>query len=128
MALDTKDKVYVGIFGLVVLLAGFGGTLLLTPNQLDNAYVCTTNEKVAIFDRLSSTSKTGYYTDLATKEVKSNACTNGVWVKLTKYAEQKGVDVNTFLDKNLEPEKIIPSARSGAKSYSCDVSGCIEKR
>lgn len=60
--METNQKVTYGLIGLLSLMvAGLGGSIFLTPDQLDNAYVCSVNENVAFFDRLSSTEKTGYY-------------------------------------------------------------------
>ena len=137
----TNEKIVYGVIGLVLLLAGgFGGSLLLSPDEFANAYVCSSTEKVGIFERLSSTAKTGYYTN-ELGEAKSSPCRDGTWIKLKAYAESKGIDPNALLEKSeitvfdppvvLEPLPTgspVPSgARAGAKEYLCSPTGCVEK-
>ena len=96
--LKMEDITKYGIIGTIALLLGFSGSLLLSQDQIDKAYVCTTNENLAFFDRLSSTGKTGYYTN-ESGSLKSNICTNGQWVKLVDYANSRGIDPESFLIK-----------------------------
>lgn len=95
----TTEKTMGGIVGLVLLLAGFGGSQLLTPEQLDRAYVCPLTEELGFFDKLSGSGKTGYYTVDGLEE--SESCRSGYdfasWVKLSEYAKQEGISVEEFL-------------------------------
>lgn len=112
----ADNKIIYGLIGLITLLAGFGGSQLLSQDQIDHAYVCTTNQNLAFFDRLSSTSKTGYYTENGT--LKSIICTNGIWVKLTIYANQKNISVELF------KEPIPASAINLPIQYKCTQTNC----
>lgn len=108
-----------GIIGLVAILAGFGGSMYLTHDQLNHAYVCSTNQEVGIFDRLSSTMKTGYW--MENNIEKSKVCKNGNWIKLKDYAEQNNISISTILNQ-------IPGIESGgnsARSYSCNYERCV---
>lgn len=111
------NKLIGGIIGIVSLLLGFGGSLLLNPDQLAKAYVCTSNEKIGVFDRLSSTSKTGYYLDNGVE--KSSVCTSGLWLKLEVYAQSKGVSIEQLLQSPQDN----PVAQ--AKQYLCNSEGCV---
>ena len=56
-----NDKVKYGIVGLLCILAGFGGNIYLTQEQLDNAFYCSATEEVGIFyGGVSSTGLTAY--------------------------------------------------------------------
>lgn len=130
--METSTKILSGVLGLVVLLAGLGGTIYLTTDEYDNAYVCTSSEKVGVFERLSSTGKTGYYTDSSGNQ-KYAVCTNGVWVHLSPYAQEKGLEPASFLASSKEAglKEIIPSPVTydcaGVKKYSCDSVGCVAR-
>lgn len=102
-----------GVIGLVALLLGFGGSMMLDQDSIDHGYVCNMNEKLAFFDRLSSTSKTGYWMEGGIE--KSSACTNGQWIKLSAYAQSKGVSVEQML---IQIQSVKPAAPT-AKSYYC---------
>jgi len=124
----VDQKIIYGVIGLVALLVGFGGTQLLTQDQLDKTYVCTTNEKFGLFERLSSTSKTGYYTDEA-GVLRSSACTNGFWIPLKEYAQTRGIDPSVLLQKQLE-QPVVEQVRqgvSGGKQYLCNSKECVPK-
>lgn len=97
-----------GVVGIVALLMGFGGSVVLTKDQLDHGYVCTTTESVGFFNNLSSTMKTGYF------DKGSSVCRNGVWIPLKQYAKDKGVSIDTLL--NNKPEDAV--------SYLCDQFKC----
>ena len=120
----VNTKITYGVIGLVALLLGFGGSLLLNQDQMDKAYVCSSNDKLGFFDRLSSTSKTGYFKgdDGLEKKV---TCTGGTWVKLTTYANSKGVDASVFL----QPEVDGLRQQSSSNQWSCSPEpvGCVPK-
>jgi len=108
-----------GIIGILALLMGFGGSLLLSQNQIDSAYICTANENVGFFDSFSSTMKTGYWSDDSGDH--SSVCRGGYWVKLVDYAKEKGVDPKIFLYK----ENIIEEPSQGGIKYRCDYRECV---
>lgn len=96
-----------GIIGLLsALMLGTSGVLYLSSTQLNNAYICTTTLNVGIFDRLSSTNKTGYWSVNGT--TKSKVCTNGYWERLAEYAKAHNINIE---------EKT-------AKRYVCDMTKC----
>jgi len=119
--METNTKIGAGILGLLLVLAGFGGSILLTPEQLDHAYVCSISEKVGIFDRLSSTAKSGYFIDETGAE-KSAVCTGGLWIPLKEYAAAKGVSVDQFL-KSSQLDLAEPG-QPGGLQYRCDQTKC----
>jgi hypothetical protein len=120
--METHQKVTYGILGILsLILAGFGGSMLLTQDQLDHAYVCSFNENVGFFDKLSSTMKTGYWTDEQNVS-RSSICKNGTWISLKDYAKSKGVSIDSILQK----ENSIPEATPNvAKKYRCDTEKCV---
>jgi hypothetical protein len=100
---------------------GFGGSVMLSQEQLDHAYVCSTNENVAFFDHLSSTSKTGYYVNDAGVS-KTSICTNGIWISIKKYASSKGVSIDSLLQQQqTQPAEI---ANSAVRTYVCHMNTC----
>ena len=119
------DKITYGILGLITtMILGFGGYMVLTPDQLDHAYVCTINEKVGFFDSLSATGKTGYW--VLDGINKSSVCINGIWKPLKTYAKEKGVDVNIFLNpSNMITPDDSNKQNSNMLQVKCDVNGCI---
>ena len=124
--METNQKITYGLIGLLSLIvASMGGTMLLTPDQLDNAFICTTNQNVVIADHLSSTSKTAYWTDELNLN-RSKVCTNGLWLNLKLYAKDNNLDINILLQQGLNEEKEVLSAQSG-KIYICDYKKCMEK-
>ena len=117
------NKKLTGIIGVIALLLGFGGSVVLDKDQIDDAYVCSTNERLGIFDRLSSTSKTGYYLNELGEE-KRNVCYKGVWVPLKEYAKSKGIDPEIFLKEALTINTNSGAPAPAKGSYSCSFQGC----
>lgn len=93
-----NENISRGIIAVLAIMAGFGGSLTLDQDSLDHAYICTINENVGVFDRLSSTNKTGYYFDEKGVE-QSKVCRNGEWINLIDYAKMRGVDPLILLNK-----------------------------
>jgi hypothetical protein len=101
------DKQKIGLIGLVTILLAFGGTVLLTPLEFESAYICAPTNQLAIFSRLSSTGKTGYYMDGNIE--KSLLCKSGTtslaWTKLSVYAADNNLEVNDILvQPSTEPD------------------------
>ena len=118
---DTQSKVQWGAIGLLTLIvAALGGTVFLTPDQLDNAYICSVSKSVVIADHLSSTAKTAYWTEEGIE--KSKVCTNGVWLNLKQYAKDNNIDINILLqDFNNEA---VSSQEVVGTQYRCDSQKC----
>jgi hypothetical protein len=102
--METNQKVTYGLIGVLSLIvSALGGTIYLSEDQLDNAYICTTNQNVVIADHLSSTFKTAYWTDETGS--KSKTCVNGIWRNLEDYARENNIEINVLL-KNVNEEII----------------------
>ena len=117
------DKKQAGVIGLIALIAGFGGSEVLTVDQISNAYVCELTEDIGIFDHLSTSGKTAYYINNDGLE-ESVRCqvgrTYGLWIPLTEYAESKGVSVEQFMVNTMSetPDKAEVCGRQGC--FVCD--------
>jgi len=117
--MDTDQKITYGLFGtLFMVVAAMGGDLYLTDNELDNAYICTSNQNIGFFERFSSTMKTGYWTEDDVE--KSKVCRSGIWVKLKQYAQDNSIDLNVLLDPSVNPPTLPP----GSIQYLCDPINC----
>jgi len=120
-----------GVIGIVTLLSIFGGTLVLTEDQLKNMYYCDTNNNIGMFDKLSSTGKTGYWT--VDNVQKSSVCTNSKWIPLKEYCASKGYPdckKDITLDLEIAPddaEKIIVVGTGSGNKYICTVEGCYNE-
>ena len=128
---DLNQKISYGLIGLLfTIVATMGGTMFLTPDQLDNAYICSINQNVVIADHLSSTSKTAYWID-ELNETQSQVCRNGYWLNLKQYAEDNDLDINILLQNGFNEEIPInntpinyTSNTQGNEKYSCDQIKC----
>ena len=99
---ETKKVTY-GIIGILSLIvAALGGTVFLSEDQLDNAFICSINQNIVIADHLSSTTKTAYWVD-ELGEDRSKVCRSGYWLPLVQYAEDNHLDLNILLQEGLEP-------------------------
>jgi hypothetical protein len=78
-----------GIIGTITTLLVFGGIIVLSEDELDHAYYCDTNQRVGIFEYLSSTAKTGYWFEDGTR--KQSTCTGSTWIPLRDYCESQGI-------------------------------------
>lgn len=103
--------------GILGVLLAIVGTIYLTPEQLDNTYICLATEEVGIFyGGISGTGLTAYpYKENRTdfKRCKKDGV-NSIWILLSDHIDITGLgsedsDTNT------------------RKSYFCSVSGCVEK-
>jgi hypothetical protein len=106
--MDNRIKYGIGILSMILL---FSGTYYISGVDFEKTYYCNTSNSVGIFDRLSSTQKTGYYTENGID--KSKTCTNSKWVKLSDYCTQNNIDCNTILEQQNQPQT------SNAQQYRC---------
>ena len=96
--MDTKT---VGLIATLSLLLGIvGTTVILSPEEIDNSYVCSVNENVGVYHRLSSTNKTAYYYDETGKE-RYNRCVGGVWIPLRIYLNMTNKTLNDVMPLNV---------------------------
>ncbi len=109
------SKITYGLIGILSLLAGFGGSIFLDQDTLDNTYFCTSNEKIAVFESLSSTSKTGYWTEEGIE--RRSVCRNGIWMKFSDYLESTGKSINLLSDDSFE--------YTMSEKYLCNQKECI---
>jgi len=124
--MENNQKITYGLIGLLSLIvATMGGSMILTPDQLDHAYICSVNQNVIIADHLSSTAKTAYWIDENHIE-KSKVCTNGLWLNLKQYAKDNNLDINILLQNGYNEGSKVSEAQAG-KSYLCDQNKCMEK-
>lgn len=125
--MENNQKITYGAIGLLaVIVAALGGTMFLTPDQLDHAYICSVNQNVIIADHLSSTSKTAYWTDESGSE-KSQVCKNGLWLNLKQYAKENNIEINVLLNNAGFGQNEVPSAQTGGIQYLCDSHNCEVK-
>ena len=118
-----KEKITIGIIAILSALAGFGGNTYLTPDQIDNGYICPLNDNIGVFHRLSTSGKTGYYYDLDNNEIKVSCRSGRVfepWMSLKQYAQEHGVNL-------IEPKQEEQYKSSGTRVYNCNPGGCTEK-
>lgn len=123
--METNQKITYGIIGvLAVIVAAMGGTMMLTQDQLDHAYICTSNQNVVIADHLSSTYKTAYWTD-ENNVSKSKSCTGGIWQNLKQYAQQNNISINVLINQAQDTNVTQSSdSEQGIIKYRCDQNNC----
>jgi hypothetical protein len=102
-------KITYGVAGLVTILAIFGGYLIFTDDELDKAWYCDINGRVALFEELSSTNKTGYWYEDGIR--KQSTCTNSKWIPLRDYCESQGFPNCKGLD--ITPAPVLPDVYTG---------------
>lgn len=125
--MDTK--IIAGIIGVIGLLLGWGGNIVLSQDQVDNSYVCNANGNVGLFQRLSDTTKSGYYIDETGVE-RQKICRDGNWLPLKQYAKDAGVVLNTLEQKVetvIEERLVRPECsgvaivvKDGINTYYCN--------
>ena len=113
---DTK----IGVIGLISLLLVFGGNMVLTQNELNNAYYCpSTNEFGIFYGGISKTGLTAYpYEENRTDYVR---CINSQWIKLDKYAEELNITPEQLLNsQSNKTETSITISYPNGKIYECN--------
>lgn len=142
MAEKTIDKYKTGIIAVIMFMAGLGGgvsidgeQVFLTQEQIDNSYVCTTTQKLAICpgtethpDPLSPSGASCYFNN-GEKDTYTR-CSKGTFIPLTEAAEQKGVSISQYLQSSIntpepEPEYKPPSKHTGNQEI-CTPEGCTD--
>ena len=121
----SDTKIGYGLVGvLALILAGSLGQFI--PSEVEKMYICPLNEQVAVFDRLSSSGKTGYWTD-ENGTVHRLACRIGrqyaPWIRLDEYAEEQGIDLGVVFKP---AEYIGDDITAGNKVWKCNITECIE--
>jgi hypothetical protein len=103
---DTS-KIILGIIGILVV---GGGIAFLTPEQLEKASTCNTNNVTGIFEKFSSTNVTAYWTvDGVTKQA---VCSKGKWIPTIQWAKDNGIDtakimVNAINESEYTEDEVI---------------------
>jgi len=131
------ENVKVGVVGLVALLLGFGGSLMLSVDELDMAYYCTVTEEYGVFaGGISGTAYTAYPFSDSRRGYERCVDGDGLkgrWVPLREEALRRGVDLDELIT-SLEGDPVssdffVPSKDYGsAEQFSCDQLGCIKIR
>jgi hypothetical protein len=103
----AKKGLVVG--GLTALLIGFlSGTYInLVPSDLANSYICTSNGKIGVFDKISSTGTSGSWRDTAGSHTASCAAK---WQPLKDYLQGQGIQA--------------PIQENAPGAYLCGLEGC----
>jgi hypothetical protein len=112
-----------GIIGSVLVLSLFGGTIFLSQDQINSTWYCDANNKTAIFDRLSSTNKTGYWTIDGVE--KSSSCTNSKWVPLRDYCKSHNISCDLPI---VQPpiDSVSDSNNLPGEKWLCDQHTCTK--
>lgn len=119
-----KKQIAVGTLGVIGILSLLiSGGYYLTDEQAKDTYVCELTEQVGIFERLSGSQKTGYFTENGSEEAErcNEGRTYGQWIQIQEYAEIHNVSIESLLNPptpKAEPNK--------GKQYICNPRECIE--
>ena len=104
------------------MLAVFGGTTYLTPEQLDNAFYCLATEEIGIFyGGISGTGLSAYPYEENRSDYErcKKDGVNSVWVPLKEYAEEQGIDVLDLIIPNKTKEGNVVEVEYNGQKYSC---------
>lgn len=122
-----ENKIIYGVLGILSLIvATMGGTLYLTESQLENAFICSMNENIALgVTRLSSTSKTVYWID-GSGEEKAKVCRNGLWLDLRQYAKDNNIELNILL-QNINDVEVVSDFSNSVEGikWKCSPDKCV---
>lgn len=108
-----EDKIKYGLIS-VSLLALLGSGLYISDAQLDKMWYCDKTGNIYAFERMSSTNKTGYWTEDGVQKQKT--CTLSHWIPLREYCKTQGV-LCEFQDAQ-EPVSVDTG------KYYCDINTC----
>lgn len=127
-AQNKPSPLFYGILG--VLIASGLGVYMLTPEQLDAASTCTTSNVTGIFERLSATNITAYWTVNGTE--KSSVCSKGKWIPTKDWLKiyglsAKDVTIGTVIESNVTEDNVevitIGQTITVEKSKSINING-----
>lgn len=121
----VDNKVKLGVIGLISLLLGFGGSVLLTPIEFQNAYICNATKIGIFYGGISSTGATGYPYQKGNATGSFKCATK--WVPLKQYTDMMGIDPYTLIQQSQPKQIIPPQSQSKGKQYICNNEGCVEK-
>ena len=114
-----NEAAKLGVVGFLALLAGFGGSVSLSSDELAHAYVCDVTQEWGIFPGgLSGTSYSAYPQKGSRSE--AEYCRNvegekGTWQPLKEYADAQGI--------SLEETMSASNCNTGNEWY-CDDEEC----
>lgn len=135
-----KKPLQAGIIGTIIMLSLMGGSLVLTEEEAQNIYFCTSNGNLGSFERFSSTYKTGYY--IFEGQERSSVCRKGYWIPLTEELRQRGVSLaqeqvaeeEPIADKVVaSPQETIPkiitrtTIRANGRTWKCGGTKAFDK-
>ena len=120
--MENKNKVGVGIIGLLAMLSAFGGGMFLNQDELNSAFFCLATEEIGIF--YGGTSNTGltaypFLENRSGYERCKKDGVNSVWVPLTEYAEEQGINVLDLIIQNKTIEGDSVDVKYNGQKYSC---------
>lgn len=118
------NKYTYGIFiSLMVLIGGGVGVYILTPDQLDKSSTCTSNNVTTMFERLSGTNITGYWTNSDGSQNQSQ-CKKGTWIPTREWMK-----INNVSEKDIIIQPVIESDEEseGIKLYNGESSVVVDK-
>jgi len=120
---ETKNKLITAIIAIVVSMS-----ISVTPgmfqNELSDYYVCSLNLEITEFPGgISGTGYSGYPYINSRKSAKrcGTSDNKGEWIKLSKYAEENGIDPYDLIVPKKRVE--VPNTNSENK-LKCDMKGC----
>lgn len=135
--MENNEKVKFGIVAIISMIVGvFGGEVIditddadnvmyLSQYEKENGKLCpTTEDNVHVFERMSASEMTGYYTDATGEEI-TVRCREGrkgvVFMDVAEWADANGVTIIT--SGFVTP--IEPASHSGANKIFCNQGGCV---
>lgn len=131
ISMATNKEKLMGVIGIIVAVTA---TILLTPDEFDNAYVCPlTNESGVFWGGLSGSQERGYplegtrkgYEDCDAGVRGTESYVRSKWVPINEWLELHGLSKNQYL--------ISPEPSDTPQKYDCShikdfMRECVEKR
>lgn len=120
--MENKDKMYIGIIGLISLL--LGGSVFLTEDEFNQAFYCTATEEIGIFyGGISGTGLTAYpYIENRTdfERCKKDGI-SGTWIPLIEYLEDQEIDILSLLkSQNQTQNGTSVNIKYNYKNFQCN--------